>query len=361
MKKRVWGSHWSITLNKRLWTNLQAIIMTGPRIVSFIWHPKEVLGSLFTNKIDELTIISAGMKPLVTEEIACEAVKGASVILAFPGSPDLSRKVLEAAEGVKLVQFWSVGYDNIDLKAADELGIPVANNPGFNAISVAEHTLMLILMTLKKALYATSRSLEKDFSMQEFQQLFIDTHELYGKTLGLIGLGGIGTEVAKRAKAFSPRIIYNKRNRLSVEEEERLGVEYRSLGELLSESDIISLHVPLTDDTRMMIGEEEIRSMKDGAIVINTAREGILDEYAAAEALRAGKLSAVGLDVVKQGNRDGMFVSESPLFECENVVYTPHQSGNSSEANARAHIQVVENVCRVLNGEKLSFIVNNVS
>jgi lactate dehydrogenase-like 2-hydroxyacid dehydrogenase len=335
--------------------------MAGTRIVSFLHLPKEFLGSLLNDKIDELTIISAGTKPLVTEEMACEAVKGASIILAFPGTPDLSRKVLEAAEGVKLVQFWSVGYDNIDLEAADELGIPVANNPGWNAISVAEHTLMLILMTLKKALTATSRSLEKDFSIGERHQLFKDTRELYGKTLGLIGLGSIGLEVAKRARAFSPRIIYHKRNRLPIDEEEFLGVEYRSLGELLSESDILSLHVPLTDETRMMIGKEEIGLMKDGAIIINTARSGILDEYAAAEALREGRLSAVGLDVVKQEKRDGMMISESPLFECENVVYTPHQSGNSSEASARSHIRWVENVCRVLNGEKPSFVVNNVS
>ncbi len=309
--------------------------------------------------MEGLTIVRMGTKDVVTEEMACEAVRGASVILAFPGSPDLTRKFLEAAEGVKLIQFWSVGYDNIDLEAADELGIPVANNPGWNAISVAEHTLMLILMTLKKALYATSRSLEKDFSFGEFQQLFRDTRELYGKTLGLIGLGGIGTEVAVRAGVFSPKIIYHKRNRLPAEEEERLGVEYRSLGELLSESDIVSLHVPLTDETRMMIGEDEIRSMKDGAIIINTAREGILDDYAAARALNDGKLSAVAVDVVKRKLVNGIFVSESPLFECDNVVYTPHQSGNSSEANARSHINVVENVSRVLNGEEPLYLVNN--
>ena len=124
--------------------------MTDSRIVSFLFHPTEFLASLLEDKMEGLTIVRMGTKDVVTDEMACEAVRGASVILAFPGSPDLTRKFLEAAEGVKLIQFWSVGYDNIDLEAADELGIPVANNPGWNAISVAEHTLMLIIMTLKK-------------------------------------------------------------------------------------------------------------------------------------------------------------------------------------------------------------------
>ena len=332
--------------------------MTGPRIVSFLHLPKEFLVSLLKDKVEEFTLVRMGTKDVVTEEMACEAVKGASVIVAFPGSPDLTRKMLEAAEGVKLVQFWSVGYDNIDLEAADDLGIPVANNPGWNAISVAEHTMMLILMTLKKVLHAT-RSLEKNFSQGEVQQLFRETRELYGKTLGLIGMGGIGMEVAKRARVFLPKIVYHKRSRLSAEEEESLGIEYRSLGELLSESDIVSLHVPLTDETRGMIGEEEIHSMKDGAILINTAREEILDDHAAAKALKNGKLSAVAVDVVKRRLVNGVFVTESPLFGCENFIYTPHQSGNSSEAQVRSHIQWVENVRRVLNREDPRYLVNN--
>jgi len=331
-----------------------------PKIVSFHLLPEKTLTSLFKDKFEPLTIVRAGIRGEISEEDACEAVKDATVIIAFPLSPFLSRKILEAAKHVKLVQNCGVGYDNIDTKAASELGIPVANNPGWNSVSVAEHTIMLILMTLKKAIEANNIVNDGWIVRDQTHNLLDRTFELKDKTVGLIGLGAIGIEVARLANAFGAKILYFKRNRFPETEEKMLGVVYRPFEKLLAESDIISLHVPLSDETRGLIGRDEIALMKKGAIVINTAREGILVECAAAEALKSGKLSAAGLDVVKTRVVDGFATLDSPLVGCENVVFTPHQAGTTFEARNRSKLQWSENVIKVLNGEKPSFIVNDV-
>jgi lactate dehydrogenase-like 2-hydroxyacid dehydrogenase len=332
-----------------------------PKIVSFHLLPEKTLTSLFKDKFEPLTIVRAGIRGEISEEDACEAVRDATVIIAFPLSPFLSRKILEAAKHVKLVQNCGVGYDNIDIIAANDLGIPVANNPGWNSTSVAEHTIMLMLMTLKKTIYAHNKTVGEGWNVRtRVPELLDRTLELKDKTVGLIGMGAIGSEVARLANAFGAHIVYYKRNRFAEETEKTLGVEYRSFRDLLAKSDIVSLHVPLTDETMGLIGRDEIALMKKGAIIINTAREGILVECAAAEALESGKLSAAGLDVVKTRVVDGFATLDSPLVGFENVVFTPHQAGTTFEARNRSKLQWSENVIRVLNGEKPSFIVNDV-
>jgi phosphoglycerate dehydrogenase-like enzyme len=332
--------------------------MDKPKIISFLPYPEERFVSLFkarNRKVEYLRIDPGSEK---SEDKTCEMIREARVIVAYPRW-HISKKMLESAKNVRLIQTYSVGFDNIDIETANELGIPVANNPGWNSSSAAEHTLMLILMTLKKAIYASRKSVEKDWKRGELTKVFEEAMELRGKTLGIVGLGAIGKEVARLARVFGARIIYNKLSRLSVEDENCLGVTFRSLEELLAESDIVSLHVPLNDDTRNMISHKEIALMKDGAIIINSARAGILDEYAATEALKTGKLFGVGFDVTSYRRIDGALVWESPLFELSNAVFTPHQAGNTREAMMRANNQWVDNVCRLLDGEEPLFIVNN--
>lgn len=336
--------------------------MSVPKIVYFTPHPPHFIASILKDIAESESLVSGGTRGTTDEETMCEAVKDATLILVNPASPKISRTVLEAAKQVKLVLNLVVGYDNIDVEAATELGIPVANNPGWNSTSVAEHTLMLILMTLKQTIHALRKSDEgKGWRMpDDFRELYPKIGELNNRTLGLIGLGTIGKEVAKRAGAFGAKMVYYKRSRLSPEEEKRLGVEYRTFEELLAESDIVSLHVPLTDETRGMIGEKEIASMKDGAIIINTAREGILDERATAEALKTGKLSGAGIDVIHWNMVDNVAFRESPLFECDNVVFTPHLAGTSWEALTQCRVQWSANIGRVLRGEKPLYLLNDV-
>ncbi len=336
----------------------QVSSMKDPLLVSFLEDTKESLEEKFKGKTEPLTILRAGSHYEITEDEACEKIRNATVAVVFPGSLFFSKKILESATRLKLIQAYGVGYDNIDLDTATKMGIPVANNPGFNANSVAEHSIMLILMTLKNVLNTNRKSLEGTMTIPDrrvYQPL-----EFKDRTLGIIGLGDIGLEVARLALAFGARVLYYKRSRLPELLENQLNVEYRPFEKLLAESDIVSVHVPLTDDTRGLIGEREIGLMKDGAVLINTAREHIVDEEALAKALKVGKLSGAGIDTVSMSVEGGVFVFNSPLPYMDKVVFTPHTAGASREALVRADTWWVENVCRLLNGEKPLHIVNYV-
>jgi phosphoglycerate dehydrogenase-like enzyme len=336
--------------------------MKGQNIVYFSPAPHEEFAAYLDGFAEPSSIIVGGIRGSVDEDAVCEIVKDASLILIMPMSPMISKKVLEAATQLELVQSIVVGFDNVDVKAATELGIPVANNPGWNSTSVAEHTIMLILMTLRQTPHALKKNEDaKGWKMpEEFMAFYQKMGELEGKKLGIIGLGDIGKKVAKLAVAFGANVVYNKRNRLSIQDEKAMGVEYRSFSDLLSESDIVSLHVPLNDETRFMIGEEELALMKEGSIIINTARAAILDEQAVADALKSGKLSAAGIDDYGYKVVDGYMVGNSPLVGCENALLTPHLAGTSRDAMERWEVQWVDNARRFLTGEKPLYILNGV-
>jgi lactate dehydrogenase-like 2-hydroxyacid dehydrogenase len=273
---------------------------------------------------------------------------------------EISRRILESARGVKLLQTASVGYDFINMEAANELKIPVANNPGYSTTSVAEHTIMFMLLLLKKALKAHELGTRNMRTMKEIFGIWDSVLELRGKTLGILGLGNIGKEVARLAKAFGPTILYHKRNRLTEEEETRLGVEYCSLQDLLARSDILSIHVPLTEETRNLIGRKEIAQMKTGAILLNLARGEVVDEEALAEAVIEGKLSGVGTDVLIEKRGGDVIEVESPLIGLDNVMITPHLAGPTKEARDRSQKQFTDNILRVLSGYSPLHLVNDV-
>jgi len=289
-----------------------------------------------------------------SEDQVCEAVADATVIFGDGRHfTHITRRVIEAAPKLKLIQTLSVGYDEIDLKAADDLGIPVANTQGSNAPSVAEHAIMFMLVLLKKGLLSHEATLRGEWPQMDLA-VSGKVLELGGKTLGILGLGAIGTEVAKRARVFGPRIIYNKRSRLPEEEEKRLGVEYADFDELLRLSDVLSIHVPLTPETRGMIGRVEIARMKPGAILLNLARGGVVDDAALADAVKEGRLSGAGLDVFE----DEPLGPDSVFVSVENVITSPHVSGASKETLGRAFKMCGENMARVFRGEGPEYVVN---
>lgn len=287
----------------------------------------------------------------LTEDEVCEEVSDATIIIATPGSPFLSRNVLESAKNVKLIQFVSVGYDRIDIDAATELGIPVANNAGVNANTVAEHTIMMILALQKKAIQSHNRVMQGLWTEGKSGNMW----ELRGRTLGILGLGDIGTAVAKIARGFGPRILYNKRNRLTEEAEHELGVEYRSFEDLLMESDVLTVHVPLTDETRHIIGEDQVAMMKDNAIIINTTRRDVVDEHALSKALLAGKLLGVGIDVPKASENRAEELRT--LFDGHNAITTSHIASASRQVMGRMMARVGENIHRALSGEEPRYLV----
>ncbi len=273
-----------------------------------------------------------GMSP---EELAEELKKGYEVVIVRSATK-VRRPAIEAAKGLKLIVRAGVGLDNIDVEAAKERGIEVKNTPKASSISVAELALAHMLALARSLPQATQSMREGKWEKKAFKGV-----ELYGKTLGVIGIGRIGREVAKRALCFGMRVIaYDK----YITESPIPEVKMVSLEELLKESDFITLHIP-PDPAGPVIGKAEIEKMKDGAYIINCARGGVVDEEALLDALDSGKLAGAGLDV---------FEEEPPtnerLLKHPKVTLTPHIGAQTKEAQARVGEEVAEIVISFARG-----------
>ncbi|RLI27489.1 MAG: 3-phosphoglycerate dehydrogenase [Candidatus Hecatellales archaeon] len=268
-----------------------------------------------------------------------EAVKDYDVLLVR-GRTKVTREVLEASDKLKLVVRAGIGLDNIDLEAARQRGVRVENTPEAVSSAVAELTIALMLAVARRLPEADRTVKGGGWSKEKFLGL-----ELRGKTLGIIGLGRIGCEVAKICRAMEMRVIfYDVVDR--DEWAEKYGCEpVASLEKLLAEADIVSIHVPLTSSTYHMIGRRELSLMKPGAILINTSRGAIVDEQALLEALKEGRLGGVGLDVYEE---------EPPksreLLSLPNVVCTPHIGAQTKEAQKAASIAAARKVIEFFRG-----------
>lgn len=244
--------------------------------------------------------------------------------LLVGGRTKIDARVLDAAPRLKMIQRSGVGLDSLDLNAIRERNIPLYVNEGVNARSVAEHTIMLILATLRKI---TSVDAMTKGGQWVKHDIGIGCHDLHEKQVGLIGLGSIGGHVAAMLKGFGARVVYYKKNPLPREEENDLGVKYLTFNELLESSDIVSLHCPVSAETFGMIGRNEIARTKKGVVFINTARGGLIDEGALLDALNNGQVSAAGLDVFYKEP----LPSDHPFFKQNNLVLTPHIGGITAE------------------------------
>ncbi len=248
------------------------------------------------------------------------------------------------AKRLKLVQVLSAGYDRVNIAGARKVRVPICQNGGANSVAVAEHTLMLML-----AVYRKLTTFHQNVAAGRWHQGIprtVDVYELAGKTVGLIGLGNIGQQVAKRVQAFDAKIIYYDTFRRSPEEEARLGVEYVPLQTLLETADVVSLHVPLNDETRQMIDGEALGRMKPKAILINTCRGEVVDEPALVEALQKGRILAAGLDTQEQEPAD----PSNPLLTLPNVTLTPHSAGPTVDSFTKRFGNGYANIQRVANG-----------
>ena len=273
-----------------------------------------------------------------------ELVRDADFIMLFPGK--ISDRVLQAATKCKLIQLLSAGYDEMNLPLAEDLGIAVANNGGANRVAVAEHTLMLMLATHRRMMFYAN-NVKAGLWKQE-QDRKIDVFELEGKTLGLIGMGNIGREVARRAAAFDMGLqYYDKYHPLTPVEEETMGIKAVDMDTLLQTSDVVSTHVPLTRETYGMIGKRELELMKPTGVVINTSRGGVIEETALAEALISGTIAAAGLDVMEHEPPD----PNDPLLQIENLVITPHTAGPTLESIPKRAANGFENIQHVWSGQ----------
>jgi D-3-phosphoglycerate dehydrogenase len=243
-------------------------------------------------------------------------------------------ELLEAADALEVIGRAGVGVDNIDLEAATRRGIAVLNAPGGNTVSTAELAFGLMLA-------AARRIAEGDRTVREglWERKRLRGAQLEGKTLGVIGAGRIGTEVIRRGRVFGMEIVVFDPY-LTVERASDLGLDRVELEELLERADVVTLHVPLNDSTRGMIGAVELARMKDDAILVNAARGGLVDEAALAEALRSGRLGAAGLDVYAEEPPP----SESALRDAPNLVMTPHLGASTDEAQREVSREIARAV-----------------
>ena len=253
---------------------------------------------------------------------------------------------------LKLVQLISAGYDAIDMAAARRSGIPVCNNGGSNSVSVAEHTLMLILAVLKRLTWCHGNVVSSKWRVGGFDHMPL--HELEGKTVGIVGLGRIGKKVARRLHGFDARVQYYDIVRLTEDEEDALGVRFVLFEELLRTSDIVTVHVPLSDATRGLMSTREFATMKPDAIFINTCRGPVVDEAALQKAITSGHLGGAGLDVMVEEPP----APNHPFFGLENVIITPHMAGPTWENWPKAFRNALDNIQRVAAGRAPLWVVS---
>lgn len=290
---------------------------------------------------DELVFNSTG-KPL-SEDDLIPLLQGCEGYVA--GLDSVTRKVMEACPDLKVISRYGAGYDRVDIAAAKDLGIKVTNTPGVNAQAVGELAFGLILALARKIPY-----LNKEIRSGSWVRS--TGMELKGKTLGILGLGAIGKVVANCAKGFGMNVLaYDP----FINEEycRTNSIESVSFEELMSRSNVVSLHLPLLDSTHHMIGAEALSLLPDGAILVNASRGGIIDEDAAYDALKNGKLSGLGLDAFEIEPPTG-----SRLFELDNVIATPHTGAHTKEATDNMANASVKNLITLLSGEDCPYIVN---
>ena len=263
----------------------------------------------------------------------------------------MDRSFFKMAERLRVASLYSVGYDNVDIKAATEFGVMVTNTPGVLTDATADTALMLMLMTARKAR-------ENEKIMREGGWTHWSTNQFVGKdlsgsVLGIVGFGDIGRAVAKRAAAFGMKVIYTGRSR-KIEHEEQLGAEYLPLEELLKRSDFVSLNCALTNETSGLIGERELRMMKNDAVLINTARGAVVDQKALFMACSEGWIYGAGLDVYEKEP----VPMDEPLLELENVVMMPHIGSAAKRSREGMARLAATNLVEALEGRVPPNLVN---
>lgn len=256
--------------------------------------------------------------------------------------------ILDRAQNLKVVGRAGIGLDNVDVEAATKHGVLVVNAPQSNILSAAEHTMALLLAQARNIPAAHGALIAGRWERERYQGV-----ELHGKTLGIVGLGRVGTLVAQRASAFGMRLVafdpYIAPNRA-----QQMGVDLvETVAEVCRRADFITIHLPRTPETVGIIGTRELANVKPGVRVVNTARGGLIDEAALVEALRDGRVAGAAVDVF-----DNEPVTDHALFELDNVVVTPHLGASTAEAQDKAGLAIAEQVLLALRGEFVPYAVN---
>jgi len=286
--------------------------------------------------------------PTLSEEDLARHAAETEILLVIQRKVDA--RLLSIVPRVRFVQRVGVGYDNLDLEALQAAGVVAAYTPGANAVAVAEHTILLMLVLLKRLTAAESATRQGGWPTMELFQAGLG--DLAGTTVGLVGFGNTARAVAQRLVPFGSRLQYTSHHAMDPATEQQFGVRYASLEDLLVSSTIVSLHVPLTGATRRLIGEAELAKMPAGAFLVNTSRGEVIDEAALRHAIESGKLGGAALDVLYNEGPGG-----NPFADLPQVIVTPHIAGGSRAAVERALQMALANVARYLRGEPPLYLV----
>ena len=300
--------------------------------------PPQIQGSLHLDRLEPYGDVTLYTDRPATMDEQLARVEGAEIIMNTRGAVKWYREALEKLPDLRLIATCSIGTDMIDLETARERGVTVCNQPGKIAPYVAEHIIGLMFAAAKRAAYQTAELKAGRWGLR--QNIY-----LRGKTLGVIGTGNTGAEVARIANALGMRVIawtYNP----SPERASSLGVEFVELNDLLRESDVVSIQVRLSEDSREMLGSDEFGLMKPGAIFVNGGRGELVDTDALVEALNSGHLAGAGLDVFDQEP----LPPDHPILSCEQVALTPHIADQTPEGVESLNEGCVSNVIAFLEG-----------
>jgi len=298
---------------------------------------------VFNDSVELTVDVKTDLKPDALKEI----IKDYDA-LVVRSATKVTKEIIQAAAKLKVIGRAGVGLDNVDLEAATAKGIIVMNTPAGNTISTAEHTFSMIL-TLSRNIAQANASMKKgEWKRSKFMGV-----ELYNKVLGIVGFGRIGSEVAKRALSFGMKVLaYDPF--LSAQVAESIGVQIAELKKVLQESDYITVHTPLTDETRHMISDKEFGLMKKNVRIVNCARGGIIDELALVRAVKEGKVAAAALDVFESEP----LAADNELLKLDNVITTPHLGASTEEAQINVAIEVAEIVRDALLGRGIRNAAN---
>ncbi len=287
----------------------------------------------------DLTVLSEAPPD---REALLEAAEGATGVLSNVTEKMDAAFMDAAGPELKVIANMAVGYDNVDVEAAKERGIVVTNTPGVLDETTADTAFMLLLAAARR-LGESERTLRAGGWHWWGPKLFVGV-DVWGKTLGIVGMGRIGQAVARRGRGFGMEILYHNRSRKEDAEKE-LDARYADLDELLETADFVSVHTPLTEETRHLIGADELGKMKPAAVLVNTSRGPVVDEGALADALADGRIFAAGLDVYEEEPK-----VHPKLLERENAVLAPHIGSGSRETRDRMAVLAAENIVAVLSG-----------
>ena len=291
----------------------------------------------------------AGELPVPQGELESQAAQSDGLLTLLTDRID--EALLERAPRLLVISNMATGFDNVDAAAAGRRNVLVTRTPGVLSETTADFAFALMLAAARRVVEGDRYV--RDGRWKTWGPEILLGHDIYSATLGIVGMGGIGQEMARRARGFRMRILYNSRTQKPVLER-RYSMKFVSLDELLRESDFVSLHAPLTPETRHMIGERELQLMKPTAVLVNTARGALVDQHALFQALKAHRIAAAALDVTDPEP----LPADHPLLALDNVIITPHIASASVATRSRMAMLAAENLLQALKGRVPKHAVN---